>query len=89
MRMIAAPSPPIHSTTSTGQDVLLKGYANFLKTVCWTGVFLCILSIGSASDSFNYLPADAIHCEYVEIMGMGTTVFSNSPIVGSSATQPE
>ncbi len=46
---------------------------NFLKkTVYWPAVFLCILSIGSASASVGYQPAGAIHSGYVEIIGPDT-----------------
>ena len=46
---------------------------NFLKkAVYWPAVFLCIFSIGNASVSHGYQPADAIHSGDVEIIGPGT-----------------
>jgi hypothetical protein len=46
---------------------------NFLKkAVSWPAVFLCILSIGSASASLGYQPAGAIHSGSAEIIGLGT-----------------
>lgn len=46
---------------------------NFLKkTVCWTAVFLCILSLGSASTSLGYQPAGAVHGGYGESISLGT-----------------
>jgi len=42
------------------------------KAVCCPAVFLCILSIGSASASFGYQPAVAIHSGYVEIIDPDT-----------------
>ena len=63
---------------------------NFLKkAVCWPAVFLCILSIGSASVSLGYQPAGDIHSGYVEIIGLDTTDFSRGSLFGSSAARPE
>ena len=42
------------------------------KAVCCPAVFLCILSIGSASVSLGYQPADDIHSGYVEVIGLDT-----------------
>jgi hypothetical protein len=46
---------------------------NFLKKAVYRpAVFLCILSIGSASVSLGYQPAGAIHSGYGEIIGLDT-----------------
>lgn len=46
---------------------------NFLnKAVSFPAVFLCILSIGSASVSLGYQPAGDIHNGYVETIGLDT-----------------
>jgi hypothetical protein len=46
---------------------------NFLKkAVCWPAVFLCLLSIGSASASLGYQPAGDIHNGYVETIDLDT-----------------
>ena len=63
---------------------------NFLKkAVYWPAVFLCILSVGSASVSHGYQPAGAIHSEYVEIIGLDTTDFSRGSLFGPSTARPE
>jgi hypothetical protein len=60
---------------------------NFLKkAVYWPAVFLCILSIGSASASLGDQPAGAIHSGYVETMGLDTTDFPRNSLNSTSST---
>jgi rare lipoprotein A len=63
---------------------------NFLKkAVFWPTVFLCILSIGSASVSLGYQSAGTIHSGYLEIIGLDTTDFSGNPLSGPPTAPPE
>ena len=59
------------------------------KAVCCPAVFLCILSIGSASVSLGYQPAGDIHNGYVETIGPDTTDFSRDSLFSPSAARPE
>ena len=63
---------------------------NFLKkAVSRPAVFLCILSIGSASVSLGYQSAGAIHSGYVETIGLDTTDFPRGSLSDPSTAPPE
>jgi rare lipoprotein A (peptidoglycan hydrolase) len=55
----------------------------------WLAAFLCIFSIGRASVSFGYEPADTVYSGYEEIIGLDTTDFSRGPSFGPSAARLE
>jgi hypothetical protein len=53
-----------------GPERWIMAAGNFIKKALYcSAVFLCILSIGSASASLGYLPAGAIQSRYGEIDG--------------------
>lgn len=63
---------------------------NFLKkAACGTGVFLCILSIGSASVALGCQTASTIHSHDAEAIVPDATDFSGGPLIRPSAPRPE
>jgi rare lipoprotein A (peptidoglycan hydrolase) len=59
------------------------------KTACGTAVFLCFLSIGNTSMSFDCQPASTIHSEEVDIIGMDTTDLLEGLLISPSAARLE
>ena len=63
---------------------------NFLKKAIYRpAVFLCLLSIGSASASLGYQPESAMDSGSVEIIGLKTTDLSGNPHLRPSEARPE
>jgi rare lipoprotein A (peptidoglycan hydrolase) len=63
---------------------------HFLKKIaCGTAVFLCFLSIGNTSMSFDYQPTGTFHSEEVNIPSMDATDLLGSPLISPSTAQPE
>ena len=59
------------------------------KTACGTAVFLCLLSIGNTSMSFDCQPASTVHSEEVDIIGMDTTDLLGGLLISPLAARPE
>jgi rare lipoprotein A len=63
---------------------------HFLKKIaCGTAVFLCLLSIGNTSISFDFQPASTIHSQEVDIIGMDTTDLLRGLLISPSAARPK